>query len=71
MIKPRKALDKLPQNDFENLNQQWRLKLDKNENVYGCANNILSAIKNISNEEISQYPIQNKLIDKFSTKTEY
>ncbi|MBR5303495.1 MAG: aminotransferase class I/II-fold pyridoxal phosphate-dependent enzyme [Candidatus Gastranaerophilales bacterium] len=68
MIKAKKALEKISPQEFENQNYQWRLKLDKNENIYGCANNILSAIKNISSKEISNYPIYENLFKKLSEK---
>lgn len=67
MIKPKKTLENIPPNNIEN-DQNWRLKLDLNENVYGCAKNILSAIKNISSQDISLYPTYEKLTSKFSEK---
>ena len=68
MIKPKKALENLSPHEFDNFKHQWRLKLDKNENVYGCANNVLSAIKNITTEEITNYPTCGILLDKYSEK---
>lgn len=68
MIKPKKALENISPYQIEEYKQEWRLKLDKNECIYGCANNILSVIKNISPDEISLYPAYGKLLDKFSEK---
>ena len=67
MIKPKKALENISPNNTEN-NQSWRLKLDLNENIYGCASNILSTIRNISAQEISLYPTYEKLKNKFCEK---
>ncbi len=66
MIKPRKILENLPQYEANSSDKTWRLKLDKNENVYGVSNVVLSSIKNMDFSEISKYPSSKKLIDKLS-----
>ncbi|MBQ4646949.1 MAG: aminotransferase class I/II-fold pyridoxal phosphate-dependent enzyme [Candidatus Gastranaerophilales bacterium] len=68
MIKPRKALENISPYNTDFYRENWRLKLDANENIYGCANNILSAIKNINSEDVSLYPCYGKLLDKISAK---
>ena len=68
MIKPRKTLEDILLEEIDPYKKEWRLKLDKNENIYGCANNILSAIKNITTKDISLFPTYGNLIDKISEK---
>lgn len=68
MIKPKKALEDISPDEDRISSQQWRLKLDKNENIYGCAGNILSVIRNISPEEIACYPNYEKALNKFAEK---
>lgn len=68
MIESKKNLENISSHNTDLYKQDWRLKLDSNENIYGCSNNIISAIKNIPNEEISLYPTYGKLKDKFSEK---
>ena len=48
----------------------WRLKLDKNENTYGCFDSVLSIIKNTLTEDITKYPDGEKFISKLSKKYE-
>lgn len=69
MIKPKKALETISKQENEP-QQKWRLKLDKNENIYGALNSALSAIRNACEEDISFYPNYDKLIDKISAKYE-
>ena len=68
MIKPKKILENLSPYETDFYKQDWRLKLDANENIYGCANNVISAIKNIPPQDICLYPTYGKLIDKVSEK---
>ena len=67
MIKPKKAIDIISPQEIEP-QKKWRLKLDKNENIYGCPNSVLSAIKNTCNEDITFYPNYEKLLKKTSLK---
>ena len=68
MIKPKKCLENISPYEIDFYKQDWRLKLDANENIYGCANNIISAIKNIPNDDIYLYPAYGGLIDRVSEK---
>ena len=70
MIKPKKILQNITPYQTDKYKQQWRLKLDSNENIYGASANILSAIKNFNPEDISLYPTYGKLIDKLVSKYE-
>lgn len=51
-----------------NLQNPWRLKLDENENIYGCLDSTLSVIKNIKSEDISHFSNSEYLATKFSSK---
>ena len=66
MVKPREIIESI--NIEEKQNTKWRLKLDENENIYGCANSILSAIKNVQSSDVFQYPKYENLLEKFEIK---
>ena len=68
MIKPREIIESLPLDEFDSSDKSWRLKLDKNENIYGASNVIISAMKNMDYAEISKYPGSKRLINKLSDK---
>ena len=70
MIKPKKAIEEIIPYEIDYYKQDWRLKLDANENIYGCSNVVLSAIKNLTAQDVSLYPAYGNLIDKFSSKYE-
>ena len=66
MIKAKEIIENLPQVNPEYNETKWRLKLDKNENIYSIPNYIISAIKNMDFDKISKYPNPDKLINKIS-----
>ena len=66
MVKPREIIESINIEDKQNT--KWRLKLDENENIYGCANSILSAIKNVQSSDVFQYPKYENLLEKFEIK---
>ena len=66
MVKAKSCLENISPIDKDENKKQWRLKLDKNENIYGVSNFIVSTIKNIDNETISHYSNNEKLINKLS-----
>lgn len=68
MIKPRETLSTITPYKTDKYQKTWKLKLDSNENIYGCNSNIIDAIKNINTQEISLYPCYGKLIDKLASK---
>lgn len=45
----------------------WRLKLDNNENVYGCSKNIISAMKNLNYDDILNYSENKKPASKLAS----
>ncbi len=68
MIKPRKTIENISPYETDKYQQNWRLKLDSNENIYGCSNNIISAIKNINPKDISLYPCYGAVTDKLASR---
>ncbi len=70
MIKPRKTIEDITPYETDKYQPSWRLKLDSNENIYGCSNNIISAIKNIDIKNISLYPCYGDVIDKLASRYE-
>lgn len=68
MISPRKIVENLPLKKREAENQNQRLKLDKNENIYGVSNFIINSIKNTDFDKINSYQNPDKLLDKLSQK---
>lgn len=69
MIKPKKAINNIITPD-EKQTKTWRLKLDKNENIYGLSNTISSTIKNFFAEDIIFHSDDSNLIEKFALKYE-
>lgn len=70
MIKPRKTLDNIFGYPTDDYRENWRLKLDSNENIYGASQNVISTIKNFDFSEISLYPVYGKVIEKLAQKFE-
>lgn len=68
MIKPRKTLENITPYETDFYKNEWRLKLDANENIYGCSNSITSLIKNLPSDEISLYPVYGNAIEKIANK---
>ena len=70
MIKARKTLEDITPYETDFYKKEWRLKLDANENIYGCSNSVISFLKNFQLEDISLYPVYGNIIDKISSKYE-
>lgn len=66
MIKPKKALSNIKPYSIEKYYQEYKLKLDSNENSYGPSPAVIEAIKNISPDKIKFYPAYGALLDKMS-----
>ncbi len=67
MIKPKKTLCDITPYKTDKLRKSWRLKLDSNENIYGCSNAVINTLKNIRQEDISLYPCYGELISKLAS----
>lgn len=68
MIKPKKALDNITPYKTDKYKSSWKYKLDSNENIYGCSNFVIDAIRNFNCEDVSLYPTYGKLIEKLSSR---
>ena len=69
MVKPKEIMENLfCDEDKVNSGKNWRLKLDKNENIYGVSNFALSALKHVEEENVSLYPNQEEFLHKLSLK---
>ncbi len=65
MVKAKKFIEDVPQKVSQSIDN-LRLKLDKNENIYGISNFIVGSIKNMDFDEISKYPNYQNTIENFS-----
>ena len=70
MIKTRKTIENIAPYETDKYKQDWQLKLDSNENIYGCSNNIISSIRNFNPKDISLYPCYGQVIDKIASRYE-
>ena len=66
MLKPRKELIGLNTYEIAPYPQNWDMKLDSNENYIGPSTSVLRTIKNITAEQISQYPYYGSFYDTLS-----
>lgn len=63
MIKPKKNIEEMVGYPVPLYEEEGFLKLNGNENNFGCSKKILEMFKNISYENISYYPLYGKLLD--------
>ena len=68
MIKPKKAVEKILPYSAPKYAKICTLKLDSNENPYGASKEVIYAIKDMTNAQISKYPHYGHLIDKLAQK---
>ena len=66
MLKPRKELIGLNTYEVASYPQNWDMKLDSNENYIGPSTSVIRTIKNITAEQISQYPYYGSFYDTLS-----
>ena len=68
MIKQKKAVENIQPYDTPKYAHLCNLKLDSNENPYGASQEVLYALKELNNVQISRYPHYGELIDKLAQK---
>ena len=68
MIKPKKAVEGILPYSTPKYAQICNLKLDSNENPYGASKEVLYALKELTNAQISRYPHYGELVDKLAQK---
>ena len=66
MIKPKRSLENLIPYEVPLFEQEWDLKIDSNENLYGPSPKVLEAIRNVDPKDILFYPYYGELSQKIA-----
>lgn len=66
MIQPRKSVQNIEEYETPLFEESYDLKIDANENLFGCSDKVLEAIQNISREQILKYPLYGKITEKIA-----
>ncbi|UCE05746.1 MAG: histidinol-phosphate transaminase [bacterium] len=66
MKTPRKAMANAKTYNIYNDGRNEKVRLDLNENAWGCSSKVLEQLKNVSIEDISLYPAYKSLINKLA-----
>lgn len=66
MIKPRKSLENLTPYEVPLFAEEWDVKIDSNENLYGPSERVLEAIRNVTQDDIQYYPYYGELTQKIA-----
>lgn len=69
MIDPKKSVKDLIPYEVPLFPEEIELKLDANENIFGCSQKVCEALQNLTKEQISRYPHYGKLTKKISECT--
>ncbi len=71
-VEPKSAIKSIECYEVPMYPEEYKLKLDANENIFGCSTKVCEAIKNISKEKILTYPHYGRLTEEIAkyTKTE-
>lgn len=56
MIEPKEAIKQIEPYEVPLFAEHYALKIDANENVFGCSQKVIERLKNITIEDISRYP---------------
>lgn len=56
MIEPKEAIKQIEPYEVPLFAEHYALKIDANENVFGCSPKVIERLKNITIEDISRYP---------------
>ena len=64
MVKVKKSVEALQSFCIDENKQNYRLKLDLNENIYGASPFVVNAIKNTDSSDIYLYPSYGEVVDK-------
>ncbi len=68
MVKVKKSVEALQSFCIDENKQNYRLKLDLNENIYGASPFVVNAIKNTDSSDIYLYPSYGEVVDKIALK---
>lgn len=66
MIKPKKTVQKLSAYNIPLYSEEYALKLDSNESLFGPSPKVLEALKKLGSRQISLYPSYGKLREKIA-----
>ncbi len=66
MIKPRKSLENLKPYEVPLFAEEWDVKIDSNENLYGPSERVIEAIRNVTQDDIQYYPYYGELTQKIA-----
>lgn len=69
MLKPKKSLENIDLYDVPLFEDEWKLKLDFNENLFGPSEKVINAIKNIDSKNINYYPLYGEITEKLAEFT--
>ncbi len=69
MLKPKKSLENIDIYEVPLFEQEWDLKLDLNENLFGPSPKVLDAIRNVEESDIKFYPAYGILSQKIAEFT--
>ena len=74
MIEPKKAIKQIEPYEVPLFAEHYALKIDANENVFGCSPKVIERLKNITTEDISRYPhygaVTQKIAEYLNVSTE-
>ena len=70
MIKPRKTMANAKTYQIYNEARKQKVRLDLNENAWGCSPKVMAAIKNTTAEDVSLYPEYGPFIKKLAPGTQ-
>ncbi len=66
MIKPKKKIQNLSAYNIPLYSEEYALKLDSNENIFGPSPRVLEALKKLGSKDVSLYPSYGKLREKIA-----
>lgn len=66
MLKPKTSVEKMQGYYVPMYENNWDIKIDSNENNYGASPNVVRALKEINNQNISFYPFYGELSQKIA-----
>lgn len=69
MLKPKKALENIDLYDVPLFEDEWKLKLDFNENLFGPSQKVIDAIRNLDTRNINYYPLYGEITEKLAEFT--
>lgn len=66
LVEPKDSVKAIEPYEVPLFAEEYKLKLDSNENIFGCSNKVYEALRNLSSEQISRYPHYGVLTEKIS-----